>query len=99
MSPQPAKQFLVIAYDIVCNRRRNRIVKLLKGYGRRANYSVFECRIRKKELKELKEEILAIINAKEDSVLYYPLCRACVDRREEEGFRGKKKRQNNNLII
>lgn len=37
----PEKEvFLVVAYDIVSDRRRNRLFKVLKGYGVRANYSV-----------------------------------------------------------
>jgi CRISPR-associated protein Cas2 len=32
----------VVCYDVVDDRRRNRIFKLLKDYGRRVQYSVFE---------------------------------------------------------
>ncbi len=93
------RQFLIIAYDIVSNRRRYRVEKLLKGYGRRANYSVFECRISRKDLKKLKKDIAELVSTKEDSILYYPLCRACEERREEIGFREKRKKKSGNLFI
>ena len=35
--------FYIIAYDIPCNQRRKKISDLLEGYGRRVQYSVFEC--------------------------------------------------------
>ena len=91
--------FIVVAYDISSNRRRFRLVKLLKKYGRRANYSVFECRIKKQNINRLKKEIRQIIDGREDSILYYPLCRSCIERRQSEGFRKIMKKKPENLII
>ena len=85
--------FLVIAYDIVSDRRRDRLVKLLKDYGgQRVNYSVFEFEIKKESFPELKKRIVKVINRKEDRVLCYELCSACrgrsiaigIDVREEQ---------------
>jgi len=57
------RMFLVVAYDIVSDKRRNRLVKLLKDYaGERVNFSVFECRIKKKRYARLKTKINEIIN-------------------------------------
>jgi CRISPR-associated endonuclease Cas2 len=43
--------FIVIAYDIVSDKRRKNVVKMLKDYGgQRMNYSVFECRMEKTKL-------------------------------------------------
>ncbi|MDO5675671.1 MAG: CRISPR-associated endonuclease Cas2 [bacterium] len=81
-------QFLVVAYDIVCDRRRSRLVKLLQGYGQRVNYSVFECQIAPRTLPSLMKEIEAIINFHEDSILYYQLCRSCVRRKTGTGISG-----------
>ena len=33
----------LVCYDITSDRVRNKIVKTLEGYGRRVQYSVFEC--------------------------------------------------------
>jgi CRISPR-associated protein Cas2 len=96
---ESTRQFLVIAYDIVCNRRRNRLVKLLKSYGQRANYSVFECCLLKKEIGSLQEKIAKLIVPKEDSVLYYPLCRTCVEKSEKAGLRNAVDNVTGNNII
>jgi CRISPR-associated protein Cas2 len=83
-----AKQmFLVVAYDIASDRRRNRLVKLLKDYGERVNYSVFECRINKQTYPSLKDEISKIISRKKDSVLFYDLCLDCEGKRESVGIK------------
>ena len=37
------KQFVVVAYDVADNRRRQKIAKTLEQYGLRCNESVFEC--------------------------------------------------------
>lgn len=43
----------VISYDISNDRRRNKIAKILLDYGRRVQYSVFECEMNQKSFKEL----------------------------------------------
>ena len=82
----PAPLFLVVAYDIVSNRRRNRIVNILKDYGQRVNYSVFECTISRQREQELRARITEVINSKEDRVLLYRLCAACRNRRDVLGL-------------
>ncbi|HHP7244558.1 MAG TPA: CRISPR-associated endonuclease Cas2, partial [Elainellaceae cyanobacterium] len=34
---------VLVVYDIANNRRRQKLSKLLEGYGRRVQESVFEC--------------------------------------------------------
>ena len=78
--------FIVIAYDITADRRRTKIVKVLKNYGgRRANFSVFECRLRPEEFLRLKSEIGAIIKPRKDTVLFYDLCLNCERKRQSLG--------------
>ena len=80
--------FLVIAYDIVSDRRRDRLVKLLKDYGgQRVNYSVFEFEMKKERFPELKKGIVKVINRKKDSVLFYVLCEACRGKRLSIGIK------------
>jgi len=70
--------FVVIAYDIVSDKRRNYVVKTLKDFGgHRMNYSVFECQIKTKEFKKLRQLLLDLIQEKKDSVLLYKICAAC----------------------
>ncbi|RJQ49828.1 MAG: CRISPR-associated endonuclease Cas2 [Desulfobacteraceae bacterium] len=75
----------VIAYDISSNRRRNRLAKLLKGWGQRVNLSVFECEIEKGKFSELREEVLKIIKKNKDIVIYYPLCLNCLAEVQSDG--------------
>ena len=67
----------VIAYDIVSNRRRNSVARILKDYGRRVNFSVFECELKGDKLQELKKKIAVVINKRRDIILVYPLCLNC----------------------
>jgi len=78
-------QFIVVAYDIRDDKRREKICEILSQFGRRVNYSVFECILKKKEILELKRKIEKYVNKKEDTVLYYYLCQACKEKREIYG--------------
>ena len=71
------KIFLVIAYDISSDKTRNKVMKTLKGYGCRANLSVFECILTEKELHSLKKTVSGMINTKTDRVNYYRMCLDC----------------------
>lgn len=67
----------IVLYDIVKDKRRNKIARILSGYGERVQYSVFECVLRKKQFKALWEEIKDAVGPSEDSVRAYRLCAAC----------------------
>lgn len=71
------KIFCVIAYDIIDDRRRSRVVKVIERYGTRVNYSVFECMFTNVQFRNTQEEIAKLIIPKEDSVIYYPICVDC----------------------
>lgn len=71
------KNLIVVAYDVSDDKRRNRVMKLLQKYGSRINYSVFECMVTDAQLKRLQKDILAKLDVKEDSVVYYPICVSC----------------------
>ena len=52
-------QYIVlIAYDISSNKRRNKISTLLKSFGFRIQYSVFEATLSRDSLKTLREKIV-----------------------------------------
>ena len=69
--------FIVVAYDISDDRRRTRLHKRLKGFGRPVQYSVFECIVTEQGLRKLKETVLDTIKRDEDLVRYYSLCQSC----------------------
>ncbi len=67
----------VIAYDIPSNRRRTKIHRALCGYGTWTQYSLFECWLTRRQLIELQAKLMRHLRPDEDSVRFYPLCRAC----------------------
>ena len=74
--------FYVISYDIPDDQRRNQLAKVLKGFGTRVQYSVFEAHLTRSQFEQMKQTVNRVINTDEDSVRYYALCRACVGRIE-----------------
>lgn len=71
------KDLVIIAYDIQSDRQRAKVSQVLSLYGQRANYSVFECRLSKKQLYKVTNEIIALIDSDTDRILFYPLCKNC----------------------
>lgn len=81
------KQFMVVAYDIADNRRRQKIAKVLEQHGMRCNESVFECLLTDAKIKKMQAQILKLADKSEDIILYYYLCLPCVMKRESIGKR------------
>jgi len=79
------KKYIVVAYDITSDKRRDKICDLLSTYGKRVNYSVFECFLRERDIRALKDEMEKHLNKREDTVLFYYLCRDCVGKIERVG--------------
>jgi CRISPR-associated protein Cas2 len=77
---------VVISYDIPHDGRRNRLARLLKGYGERMQYSVFEAELKPEMLRHLKSKIATLIEPAEDSVRIYRLGMAWKDRIETLGL-------------
>ena len=65
--------FVLIIYDIISNKSRNKFSKLLLGYGFRIQKSAFEAVISKDKLIKLLAEIPRYINKNEDSVRLYQI--------------------------
>ncbi|OIO88991.1 MAG: CRISPR-associated endonuclease Cas2 [Candidatus Aquicultor secundus] len=76
--------FTVISYDIQDDKRRYKIASILKDYGARVQYSVFEADLTDAQLCEAKQRINDVM-AKEDQVRYYRLCEVCVNNIEMLG--------------
>ncbi|MFN3346423.1 MAG: CRISPR-associated endonuclease Cas2 [Candidatus Bipolaricaulaceae bacterium] len=79
------RSFVVVAYDIADDRRRERVAKILEGYGERVQYSVFECRLDRVQYLKLRHALLEVIEAEEDMVSFYFLCQVDVGRIERIG--------------
>jgi CRISPR-associated protein Cas2 len=67
----------VIAYDISDDKRRTRVHKILRGFGRWTEFSLFECFLTKKELLQLRARLDKHLDASQDRVRIYTLCAAC----------------------
>lgn len=68
----------VLVYDIVNDRRRNRLHRALKDYGTAVQRSVFEFDLSPKEADAMMERVEKLISADEDTVRLYRLCSACL---------------------
>ena len=65
-----------IAYDIPDDRRRAKVAKLLKRYGKHVQYSVFELEVNRKLLLQALRELRRHIDEEADSVFVYTLAGA-----------------------
>ena len=69
--------YVVISYDISDDRTRRRVANVLADYGKRVQYSVFECRIDAKTL----DKIIALLKPfaeGNDSIRVYQICENCL---------------------
>lgn len=90
-----AKMICMVAYDISDPALERRVVKALKAYGMRYQYSIFVCHVTRKERMELTEKLTRLYNAyrrraqtDKDTVFriaLLPLCETCRQDRTEIG--------------
>lgn len=66
----------LVCYDISNPRRLQRVAKVLKGYGSRLQFSVFECPLDKLRLAEVKMELEGVLKNDEDQVMFVSLGKA-----------------------
>ncbi|MBI3408667.1 MAG: CRISPR-associated endonuclease Cas2 [Planctomycetes bacterium] len=69
---------VLVTYDVSTitpagRRRLRRVAQACLNYGQRVQYSVFECQVGETEMVRLRQELLAEINAHEDSLRIYQL--------------------------
>ena len=69
--------FISLCYDVVEDRRRNRLARLLVGYLDRVQKSVFEGEITESRYLEMREKALGMIDLETDRLRVYRLCRRC----------------------
>lgn len=65
----------VIIYDISVDKRRKKVSDLLEGYGRRVQFSAFECVLSDRKFEELKSRLAKVVKMDDDSVRFYPISR------------------------
>ncbi len=69
--------FVLVSYDIVDDRRRNRAAKALKAFGDRVQRSVFEMNLDRAEFDKMLKKLRPHIDEKEDSARIYRICEDC----------------------
>jgi CRISPR-associated protein Cas2 len=79
-------QHIVVSYDIHDPKRLVRVARMMKDYGERVLYSVFECNLSGAGFERMKERVEQIIDHMEDSVRYYFLCGKCIENVEVSGM-------------
>ena len=65
--------FYLVCYDVVSDRRRYRVARLLERYGMRVQKSVFECVLTPDIRESLQQRLERVIRADEDQVRFYPM--------------------------
>ena len=70
---------IIVAYDIVRNRRRTKMHRFLRELGLNTQKSVFECEVSPEELEALRRYPDARLDMREDSLNIYHLCSRCAE--------------------
>lgn len=63
----------IVTYDVSDDKRRAKVLKIMKGHGDHLQYSVFRCALDRTRLILLKQRLLDVINEWEDQVLFIHL--------------------------
>lgn len=65
----------LVCYDVVHNRRRDRVSRLLEAYGLRVQKSVFECVLTSDQYDSLQKRLenKRFLNPNEDQIRFYPM--------------------------
>ena len=62
---------VLVIYDIPDNKRRKKLSDFLEGYGRRVQFSAFECFLTLGEMRKLHEQLAKRVLPAEDDVRLY----------------------------
>ena len=68
---------VLVSYDIVDDKMRTKLAKRLLNFGRRVQYSVFECDLNKKQIGLLQKAVARYVDRETDSLRIYSLCESC----------------------
>jgi CRISPR-associated protein Cas2 len=77
--------YYVISYDIKNDKKRTKVMKLLKNHGTHVQFSVFECDVNLVRLTKLVQDMRKIIDKKTDNIRIYYLCEYCQKNIQLEG--------------
>ena len=63
----------LVCYDISDEKRLRKVFQAMRGYGDHLQFSIFECQLTAMDLARCRAELSAIIQHKEDQVLFVNL--------------------------
>lgn len=93
--------FYLVIYDLpdtkAANKRRTRLHKMLSGYGKWTQYSVFECFLTTVQFAKLQIQVEKLIKPAEDSVRIYVLDAGALKRTIAYG--SEKPRKDESIIL
>ena len=70
----------LITYDIRNERRLAQVAKIMEGYGRRVQKSIFEALLTPADLRNLKLDLLQEMDPVDDGIKFFRLCERCEQR-------------------
>jgi CRISPR-associated protein Cas2 len=62
---------IVVSYDIPDDKRRTKVMKILKDFGKHVQYSVFECQLKQQDYARLRERLKQVFNPQQDNIRFY----------------------------
>ena len=65
----PRRDLILLAYDVVCDRRRARTLDPVRGFGVDGQLSVHECRFTAGERREMWRRLVSLLDEREDRLL------------------------------
>ncbi|MUG97252.1 CRISPR-associated endonuclease Cas2 [Scytonema sp. UIC 10036] len=71
---------VLVVYDIPNDKKRTKLSNFLEGYGRRVQFSVFECFLSLEEMRQLYEQVKKLVKPAEDNVRFYWISQEAVSR-------------------
>ncbi len=90
--------YTIVAYDTPSDSRRAKLARILKGFGERRQFSVFECRLTRDHWALLKGKIEALVNKDEDVLAVYFLSPEAVGRTYRIGHEGIKRLEDPDFV-
>lgn len=90
----------IVSYDMSSDRLRQKMSKELENYGKRVQYSVFECRITEKQMNTLYQKMVRIMQEEPTgNVRIYNLCKNCEEKVRTIGIKEEEPSDDDIIII
>lgn len=71
----------IVSYDITSDRLRNKVAKTIENYGKRIQYSVFECELTKSRYKKMYSELCKLMaDSPDGDIRIFSICERCQEK-------------------